>query len=866
MTRGPSTRSRPSAADVLRPALPGLADEIIAAIAARGARVRARDGGHVRPRGAPRRRGRAQPLRRPDRRPGGRRAAAARDTYVNLGRGEFHAGRSARRAARRLPRRRAARLAALRRGGRAGGLRARAPVLARRGDLRLHRRAVGGVRRGLRARSSRRRPASASGAGARLVRLLGRGAAGGRGGVRAAAPAAGWAPPRELAAPRRCARRRRPTRRRRRRGALARRARRGRGRRRAGRRSPCVLVPDPDAPGPPRRLERARSATRRAALGPTVALAARRAERPARAAPRCGSPPPGALPRGAARASPRSTCAALLLAADPALAGRPRRARGSRPLRRAAPPARASGSTETLRAWLDRPGQVQAVAAALDVHPQTVRYRVAPAARAVRRARWRTRRGASSSRSRCARGPDRVIGRSAYPGRDAPPDHRGRGHARPGRARRRAQRRARRRRARPRATSTSPTPAPSARRRRRPPGRGHQLRGLDRRRRRGGARRTPRPRSTARRRAPRAAAAADAGALRRPRLDGLRLRRRRDRAVRRVRADRPARRLRALEARRRGRRRARPRRAHAIVRTAWLFGAARQELRGHHAAPRPASATRSRVVDDQVGCPTYTGHLAPALVEHRRARLTGMMHVAGGGRCSWFDLAARDVRGGGPRGARVHRGSTADLGRPAPRPAYSVLAHRARRRPAPARVARGPGRATSPPAEVPRMKLLVCGGAGFIGSNFVRLRVRDHGDEVVVLDKLTYAGRRENLQGLERRARRRRRSRTRRGGRGDRGRRRGRELRRRDARRPLDRRARRVRHAPTRSAPTCCWRPRASAACATCRSPPTRSTARSSRARSPRRRRCAVLARTRRPRPAPTCSCGATSTRTGWRR
>ena len=44
------------------------------------------------------------------------------------------------------------------------------------------------------------------------------------------------------------------------------------------------------------------------------------------------------------------------------------------------------------------------------------------------------------------------------------------------------------------------------------------------------------------------------------------------------------------------------------------------------------------------------------------------------------------------------------------------------------------------------MKLLVCGGAGFIGSNFVRLRVRDHGDEITVLDKLTYAGRRENLQ------------------------------------------------------------------------------------------------------------------------
>jgi dTDP-glucose 4,6-dehydratase len=44
------------------------------------------------------------------------------------------------------------------------------------------------------------------------------------------------------------------------------------------------------------------------------------------------------------------------------------------------------------------------------------------------------------------------------------------------------------------------------------------------------------------------------------------------------------------------------------------------------------------------------------------------------------------------------------------------------------------------------MKLLVCGGAGFIGSTFVRLRLREHGDEVTVLDKLTYAGREENLQ------------------------------------------------------------------------------------------------------------------------
>ncbi len=43
------------------------------------------------------------------------------------------------------------------------------------------------------------------------------------------------------------------------------------------------------------------------------------------------------------------------------------------------------------------------------------------------------------------------------------------------------------------------------------------------------------------------------------------------------------------------------------------------------------------------------------------------------------------------------------------------------------------------------MRLLVCGGAGFIGSTFVRQRVQEHGDDVTVLDKLTYAGREENL-------------------------------------------------------------------------------------------------------------------------
>ena len=48
------------------------------------------------------------------------------------------------------------------------------------------------------------------------------------------------------------------------------------------------------------------------------------------------------------------------------------------------------------------------------------------------------------------------------------------------------------------------------------------------------------------------------------------------------------------------------------------------------------------------------------------------------------------------------------------------------------------------------MRLLVTGAAGFIGSTFVRIALDARpGDRIVVLDKLTYAGRRENLAGVE---------------------------------------------------------------------------------------------------------------------
>ena len=79
------------------------------------------------------------------------------------------------------------------------------------------------------------------------------------------------------------------------------------------------------------------------------------------------------------------------------------------------------------------------------------------------------------------------------------------------------------------------------------------------------------------------------------------------------------------------------------------------------------------VVDDQRGCPTFAGHLAAAVRELVDDDLPkGLWHIAGGGDCTWAEFAEAIFEEAGVP-CRVRRISSAELERPAPRPAYSVL-------------------------------------------------------------------------------------------------------------------------------------------------------------------------------------------------
>lgn len=108
-----------------------------------------------------------------------------------------------------------------------------------------------------------------------------------------------------------------------------------------------------------------------------------------------------------------------------------------------------------------------------------------------------------------------------------------------------------------------------------------------------------------------------------------------------------------------------------LVRTAWLYGAEGPNfvLTMCRLARRDG---RLRVVQDQQGSPTWTGHLAPAIARLVETRAFGVYHLTNGGETSWWGFA-RAIVGGLGLDVPVEPIATADFGAPAPRPVRSVL-------------------------------------------------------------------------------------------------------------------------------------------------------------------------------------------------
>jgi dTDP-4-dehydrorhamnose reductase len=111
---------------------------------------------------------------------------------------------------------------------------------------------------------------------------------------------------------------------------------------------------------------------------------------------------------------------------------------------------------------------------------------------------------------------------------------------------------------------------------------------------------------------------------------------------------------------------------NAVVRTAWLYGVDGKnfvETMLRLADEREAV----QVVTDQVGSPTWSGHLAPALLGLLERGVGGLVHLTGGGEVSWNGFAQEIFRQA-EVSCRVEPASSEQMARAAPRPAWSALA------------------------------------------------------------------------------------------------------------------------------------------------------------------------------------------------
>jgi dTDP-4-dehydrorhamnose reductase len=107
-----------------------------------------------------------------------------------------------------------------------------------------------------------------------------------------------------------------------------------------------------------------------------------------------------------------------------------------------------------------------------------------------------------------------------------------------------------------------------------------------------------------------------------------------------------------------------------VVRTSWVFGAEGEFVR--RSVERLAAGHEVRAIVDQVGTPTYVGHLAERLVPVIESGLRGVVHLAGSEPATWFEVLARAKSLGGFPGEVVQQKAD-ELDRPAPRPKNSAL-------------------------------------------------------------------------------------------------------------------------------------------------------------------------------------------------
>lgn len=112
-----------------------------------------------------------------------------------------------------------------------------------------------------------------------------------------------------------------------------------------------------------------------------------------------------------------------------------------------------------------------------------------------------------------------------------------------------------------------------------------------------------------------------------------------------------------------------------IVRTSWVYG-----VHGNNFVKTMLKLAEKmddiKVVDDQIGSPTYTVDLAEKLAELCGTEKYGTYHISNEGQCSWYEFACEIFRLAG-KDTKVIPCTSEEFQRLAKRPKYSVLKHQA---------------------------------------------------------------------------------------------------------------------------------------------------------------------------------------------